>query len=173
MITKSIWQTFLEFWRPSKRGYGGADATGDQAGTDSRSSRKEGLLWISAESLKKQLRMKLGLAERPTEGTDDESPSVEEDRQRCWQLQETYAAVWMHERQKLGKKFEAFFSQCDDIAIDVTPLVEALRRERRITESGPSLSDSLWLSNCWNASYPPETPKFRRLRQRIKRHVIL
>jgi hypothetical protein len=136
----------MQFWRTSKRGQGTADATEDEAGTDS-GSRKADILWISVESLKKQLRMKLGLAEPPTESTDDEIHARERIHarwRRCSQLQETYTAVRMHERQKMEKEFAAFFSRCDDFKVDIAPLVEALRRERRICESGRTLSDSLY-----------------------------
>jgi len=44
----------------------------------------------------------------------------------------------------LDKKFDAFFTLRDDTKTDVSPLLEAIRRERRICEA-EILTDSLYL----------------------------
>jgi len=96
-----------------------------------------------AKDLKALLRVKLGLEDRPqTEA--QEYPSREENWNAAQRLQDLYLAMRARDRQKIEQKFAAFFSQHDDIRVDVSPLLERLRRERRVCES-ETVTDSLYL----------------------------
>jgi hypothetical protein len=116
------------------------------------------------KELKALLWTKLGfLGEVRAPALEHPSPA-QEAWKRCAPLKDTYMTMRTREREELEKKFEAFFSRCDDVTVDITPLVEAHRRERRICGSGRTLSDSLWLVELLErklASTDPEIPKVK------------
>ena len=94
--------------------------------------------------LKELLRGRLRLGERPVHSTDDEPSSLQQTA-RSRPLRDMYTAMRIGKRQELENRFEALFGRFDQIEIDVTTLMDTLKRERRICESGLGPRDSLYL----------------------------
>lgn len=147
---------------PPRQGDASTDNREERSGGSDSQPGDPGELPRYPKELKALLWTKLGfLGEVRASALEYPSPA-DEAWKRCAPLKDTYMTMRARERQKLEKKFEAFFSRWDDVTVDITPLVEALRRERRLCESGRTLSDSLWLVELLErklASTDPEIPK--------------
>lgn len=151
----SAWQRFWSRWRARKQAakqsteepaqQGGA-LTGkkeEPSGGVDLQTGKLGELPRHPNGIRALLWMQLGLGEVPAPAKEYSSP--DENWKRRAPLKDTYMTTMRaRERQELEKRFEAFFGSCDDIRVDVSPLVEAIGRERRICES-EMLTDSLYL----------------------------
>jgi len=151
---KSAWQGF---WRrrlarkqaeqqpteePSQQGDAPTSNSKERSGESESQLGDPGELPRYPNDLKALLWTKLGLLRE----VRDPFSLAGEAWERCAPLIDTYMTMRASERQELEKKFEAFFSRCDEVRVDIAPLVAVLKRERQVCESGQTLSDSLWLS---------------------------
>jgi hypothetical protein len=151
----SAWRGFWKRWRarkqaeqltteePSRQGDASTQNKEERSGGSDSQSGGPGELPRYPKELKALLWTKLGFGGSPRPA--EEYPSPDENWERCAPLKNTYMTTMRaRERQELEKRFEAFFGSCDDIRVGVSPLVETIRRERRICES-EVLTDSLYL----------------------------
>lgn len=154
-MMSSGWRRFWRPWRigneaeqpkaqhSSHYAHASTDKQGKESVESSSKSADRNELPLCPKEIKTLLGRKLGLEERPKASTDGHF-SLEQSSERCAVLREIYMAMRSGERQELDKKFDAFFTLRDDTKMDVSPLLEAIRLERRICEA-EILTDSLYL----------------------------